>query len=285
MSTTRSSRALIASTLAGLILVAMASPARAQATRGSFDRPPYYDGKRPANSGPTAHMPPTFRDEPGSLDPTPKSSPALAALLDSLRAVLDRQGRTPALAGVQGTPTPPDVRFGVRRGGTMPDGTPRASGEVDTAEPRRMTFEITGPSKGWKEQVARAAGDSIRSVLVIQLGFDEYWVRQTSWKGSKAIEIGTGRSMPVAWLTSLDDPVQVLQLTGALVTPAGKVLRIGAEGLLARRTGMTASVLGAQEVLTEDDLAALQAPEADGAPRWRAALRDLVNGLLAEPGR
>jgi hypothetical protein len=148
-----------------------------------------------------------------------------------------------------------------------------------------MTFEIMGPSKGWKEQVARAAGDSMRSVLVVQLGFDEYWVRQTSWKGSKAIEIGTGRSMPVAWLTSLDDPVQVLQLTGALVTPAGKVLRIGAEGLLARRTGMTASVLGAQEVLTEDDLAALQAPEADGAPRWRAALRDLVNGLLAEPGR
>jgi len=119
-------------------------------------------------------------------------------------------------------------------------------------------------------------------VLAIQLGFSEQWVRQTMWKGSKAIEIGTGRAMPVRWLTSLDDPVQVLQLTGAVLTSSSKVLRVGVEGLLARRTGMTASVLGAQEVLTEEELAALGGrPASGGDPVWRSALRDLVRGLLA----
>ena len=53
--------------------------------------------------------------------------------------------------------------------------------------------------------------------------------------------------MPLTWLTSLDDPVQVLQLTGVLVAPDGRVLRVGAEGVLARRTGMAASMAGAQE--------------------------------------
>jgi hypothetical protein len=87
--------------------------------------------------------------------------------------------------------------------------------------------------------------------------------------------------MPLTWLTSLDDPVQVLQLTAALVAPDGRVIRVGAEGLLARRTGMTASMVGAQEILTEDDLRSLIEPASDGSgPVWRSALRELVSRLL-----
>jgi hypothetical protein len=44
---------------------------------------------------------------------------------------------------------------------------------------------------------------------------------------------------------------------------------------------MTASVLGAQEVLTEEDLRALTEPAAGGTdPVWRTALRELVTRLL-----
>ena len=262
-----------------VVCAGVAASAHAGSTRGSFERPPYADGKRGA-APPVGHLPVAFRAEPGSLDPTPERSPVLAALIDSLNARLTEWGATRPLSGVG---RGPDIRFGVRRGGIGDDGIPRAPSEIDTREPRRMTFEVEGPSKGWRETVRAAAGDSITAVITIQLGFDEYWMRQTSWKGSKAIELGTGRSMPVAWLTSLDDPVQVLQITGALISRDGKVLRVGAEGLIARRTGMAASVAGAQEVLTEEDLAALFAPEA-GTPPWRAALRSLVEGLLA-PGR
>ena len=42
-------------------------------------------------------------------------------------------------------------------------------------------------------------------------------------------------------------------------------------------------MVGAQEVLTEEELKRLTEPSATGAaPLWRAALRDLVTGLLGE---
>lgn len=273
-------RATAAPVLALVLVLLAHTPAGAATSRGSFDRPPYFHGKLPAVKGVIAHVAVSFRDEPGSLDPTPDSSPALAGLLDSLRVELDRLGLTKPLAGGDWPMKDgPDVRFGARRGGTAKDGTPLGPDEIDPSEPRRMTFDVEGPGRAWKDRVTRSAGDSVGAVLVVQLGFAEHWVRQVNWKGSKAIELGAGRQMPVQWLTSLDDPVQVLELTGAIVEPTGRFLRVGAEGLLARRTGMGASALGAQEVLTEPELEAL------GAPAWRAALRSLVEGLLDRAGR
>lgn len=60
---------------------------------------------------------------------------------------------------------------------------------------------------------------------------------------------------------------------------------MGCEGLIARRTGMGASVPGAQEVLTEPELEALGAPGDSGVPVWRAALRALAAGLLDRTAR
>ena len=237
--------------IACLAALAPTADVFATTTRGDFDRPPFYHGKPSTGSRAVAHAPVSFRDEPGSLDPTPKSSAALAALLDSLRAELDRNALTRSLPGGDWPQKDaPIIRFGCRRGGNGADGMPLAPSEIDTREPRRMTFEVDGPGRTWRERAKQGAGDSIGVLLVIQLGFSEQWVRQTTWKGSKSIELGTDRSMPVAWLTSLDDPVQVLQLTGAAITPDGKIARVGAEGLLARRTGLTTSMIGAQEVLS-----------------------------------
>jgi hypothetical protein len=175
----------------------------------------------------------------------------------------------------------PDVAFGCRRGGTGSDGMPRAATEIDPTEPRRMSFEVEDASKQWKELARIGAGDSLKSIVCVQLGFGEYWVRQKDWKGNKVIDLGGSRSMPLTWLTSLDDPVQVLQLTAAVVSPEGKIQRVGAEGLLARRTGMAVSMVGGQEVLTEEELRTLTAPAEDGSgPVWRSALRELITRLL-----
>ena len=253
----------------------------AATTRGNLDRPPYYDGKLKGDVRPAAHVPVTYRVVPGSLDPTPERSKALAAVLDSLNSELARLGLTAEMSADLSPQRHPDVTFGCRRGGTEANGTPRASDEIDTTEPRRMAFRVEDASKQWRESVRLAVGDSLRAIVCVQLGFDEYWVRQKDWKGNKVIDLGSTRSMPLTWLTSLDDPVQVLQLTGVLVAPDGRVLRVGAEGLLARRTGMAASMAGAQEVLTEEELKRLTEPSATGAgPVWRTALRDLVTGLL-----
>jgi hypothetical protein len=262
-----------------LLVCVCAATAAAATSRGSFDKPPYYHGSTKGALR-SAHLTVDFRSEPDALDPTPDRSPALAALLDSLRTGIDRLGLTPALGVDVRLAGRPDVRFGCRRGGMTADGTVLAPHEIDTHEPRRMQFDVEGPSKEWKKQAAAAAGDSIRAIVSIQLGFDEYWVRQKDFAGNKSIELGTGRSQSVQWLTSLDDPVQVLQLTGCVVTPAGKVLRVGAEGILARRTGMVASMLGAQEMLTAEDLRLLTESHDGREPAWRTALRTLVARLL-----
>jgi hypothetical protein len=265
-----------------VLLIWLTSAAAAGTSRGSFDRAPFYDGKVPAGLGPATHAAVSYRGDAAALDPTPERSPALAALLDSLNAELDRIGLTRRLALDPAADGGPEIRFGCRRGGLGPDGIPRAPSEIDPGEPRRMAFDVEGPSRKWREQAA-AALDSAGAVVVVQLRFDEYWVRQRDWKGNKAIELGTGRAVPIPWRTSLDDPVQVLELTGAVLSREGKLLRVGAEGVLARRTGMTASVLGVQEILTEDDLRALSAPTDGGDAAWRTALRQLVAQLL-QPG-
>jgi hypothetical protein len=257
--------------------------ASAATQRGSFDRPPYYDGKLKQAVRPAGHATISFRQVDGSLDPTPDKSPGLAAVLDSLRDEIARLGMTGALVIDPRLPGGPDVYFGARRGGVGPDGIPRGPEDLDTTEPRKMAFEVEGPSKMWKAAAQQVAGPDVRAIVTVQIGFGDHWIRQQDWKGNKAIGLGTGRSMPVAWLTSLDDPVQVLQLTGAVVTPDGKVLRVGAEGLIARRTGMAASVAGAQEVLREEELQALMTPGVGGEPVWRTALRALLQGLLEEP--
>jgi hypothetical protein len=74
-----------------------------------------------------------------------------------------------------------------------------------------------------------------------------------------------------------------VQLTGALVDREGKAVRIGAEGLLARRTRLLASAVGAQEVIGEAEIAELRTrrrADLDGAPLvWQEALRALVAQL------
>jgi len=85
------------------------------------------------------------------------------------------------------------------------------------------------------------------------------------------------------WLTSLETPVSVLQLTGALVGRDGRAVRIGAEGLLAKRTGLVASAFGLQALLSDEDVQQLRTTRRDdlaGRPLvWQAALRSLVAEL------
>lgn len=267
--------------LLALALLLAAAPAHADSKRGSFDRAPFYHGKPAAGVSRVAHVAPVFVST-GTLQADPAKSAALREVLDGLAAELDSLGLTTAVAlPEQGAPR---VTFGCYSGEPGPDGAIVPEDECDPTT-RRMRFAVTDPSKAWRESLRAATGDSLQGVLVFDLSFGQYWLRQKDWKGNKQIELGTGHRMPVPWLTSLDDPVEVLQLSAALVTADGKVVRVGSEGLIARRTGMTASVFGAQEILTEDDLATLRTlrrEDLPGTPRvWQAAVRTLVERLLS----
>jgi hypothetical protein len=118
---------------------------------------------------------------------------------------------------------------------------------------------------------------------VITLEIGQYWTHQKNWRGSKEVRLGSGNSEDVPWLTSLDQPVQVLQLTGALVGADGRAVRIGAEGMLPRRTNIVLGGFGAQELITVQDVERLRTMRRDDLPGeplvWQVALANLVAEL------
>ena len=89
--------------------------------------------------------------------------------------------------------------------------------------------------------------------------------------------------MSLPWLTSLETPVSVLQLTGALIDRSGQAVRIGAEGLLAVRTPLSASGFGAQRILSAEDVnraRSIRHADRAGQPLvWRSAVCNLVMQL------
>lgn len=143
------------------------------------------------------------------------------------------------------------------------------------------------PSRDWAEGTA-AALDRIGAdhVLVISVEISEYWPRQRNLRGEKEIELGTSHTVPLPWMTALDRPMQVLQLTGAIVDRSGRAVRIGAEGLLARRTGVLAGAAGFQALITDDEVARLldaRREDLPGSPLvWEVVLENLVS-LLTGP--
>src|SRR5690606_18100603 len=193
-------------------------------------------------------------------------------------------GRVTAVAHEQ-TLTPPDVRFGCETESGVPGGDCVERGDSALGRGAQyMMLAVGRPSAAWVAWLADVMTENkVDRTLVITLEVGQYWTRQRGIRGTKEVELGTGHSQQLPWLTSLETPVSVLQLTGALVGADGRAVRIGAEGLLARRTGILAAGFGAQALLTDEDIAGLQELRRHDRPRqplvWQAALHDLVRGL------
>jgi hypothetical protein len=251
--------------------------------------PPYYAGARVSRDAVprVAHLPIGYQRGAAQLpifDPAADPGTPTAALLAEMNAFLDSLGvttRVDAAAGVS-RGTPPDVQFGCSTIVTDPDCEIQRE---TAANQRQMRLAVGRPSASWIEWAAAAADRAQASaVLVLSLETGQYWTRQAGLLGGrKVVELGTDYLQPVPWLTSLDTPAQVLQLTGALVGRDGRAIRIGAEGLFARRTGILVSSIGGQALLTDEDVErvrTLRRDELPGRPLvWQAAIRNLVAEL------
>lgn len=278
----------------GVLAVAMlaAGCATTGSTLGSgvgdryFDHGPFYSGANNTEvAGRVAHLPIGFQrgaTQPPTFEPPAREGGAVAGLLADMNAYLrDRIGGTVELtSGPAGTP--PDVRFGCPADAIGDCLDPRQQDNYHATEAYHLA--VGRPSSSWITAMA-AALDSAGAghVLVISLEVGQYRVRQRDVAGNKEVELGTDYSVTLPWLTSLDQPVQVLQLTGALMGKDGKAVRIGAEGLFARPTPLVASAFGAQSLIREDDvqqLRTLRRTDVTGQPLvWELALRRLVNSL------
>jgi hypothetical protein len=255
------------------------------------DDAPYYAGRR-VTEGRVAVLPIRYQrgaSQSALFDPAESDDSPIASLLAEMNTHLESIVGTVEALDVRLPGTPPDVHFGCEldAGGECSNG-PAAPFEWGAP---RMRLAVGRPSGEWTDALAGAlASHESAHALVITLEVGQYWPRQTNWRGSKAVDLGTDHHADLRWLTSLETPVTVLQLTGAVVGPDGRAERIGAEGMLARRTGIIAAGFGAQSLITEADVEELRTLRRDDLPGrplvWQVALRTLVAQLTGEaPGR
>lgn len=254
-----------------------------------LEHPPYYAGAAVTPAAAIGHLPVRYqRGGAGSEldDPRSGTGSAVEALLREINAALDGLGVSERLAdsAVQPPGAAPDVQFGC-----VLDGAGNCDGErrVDPDHRIRMRLAVGRPSRGWTEWARdAAAADGADAILVITLEVGQYWIQPHGWRNDKTVELGTDHAMRLPWLTSLETPVPVLQLTGALVDLDGRAIRIGAEGLLARRTDLIRSSFGLQRTISDRDVEQLRTSRRDDLPGhplvWEAALRQLVAGLTGE---
>jgi hypothetical protein len=292
LSTVPRSRGRVVMHAAPALLLAACATTGATFGSGVGDRrlehPPYYAGG-PAAPGATrpAHLPVAYQrgaEQAPIFEPEGGAGSPMAALLAEMNAYLDSLGATTRLAATP-TGTPPDVRFGCETdaAGDCVERDPNA-GVLQMNDEPGMRLAVGRPSTSWVASVGPAlTAAGAERVLVLTLELGQYRVTSTGWRNDKSIELGTGHAAKLPWLTSLDAPVQVLQLTGALVDADGRAVRIGAEGLLARRTGLVESGFGLQAMISDEDVARLRTLRRDDLPSrplvWQEAMRTLVAQL------
>lgn len=253
-----------------------------------LERPPFYAGAdlSPGGGLPAAHFPIAWQrgsTQPAMFEPKAEGDTPVAALLAEMNAYLDSLGVTTRIAVSGNTSgTPPDVMFGCQR--DTSDECVKNGDATAGHDEAHLRLAVGLPSNDWTGwAAARMDSAGAPRALVLTLEIGEYFTRQKNLRGQKEVLLGTGHSVSVPWLTSLDTPVSVLQLTGALVGRDGLAIRIGAEGLLAQRTNLLESGFGLQRLISDEDIAALRnARRSDlaGQPLvWQAALRTLVGEL------
>lgn len=294
----------------GLVFLAAAGCASTGATFRSgvgdamLDEPPWVAGTAPvtvrADTSQLAHLPVFFQRGAAQaeiFDPSSTHGSAVQALLAEMTAYLDSLGSATGLSirlidggrvsavAHRATTTPPDVQFGclTEMGVAGNDCAERGDSALGRGR-QQMRLAVGRPSPEWISWMNEAmAGRGAARALVLTLEVGQYLPRQRGLRGAKEVELGTGHTRALPWLTSLETPVAVLQLTGALVGRDGKAIRIAAEGFAARRTRLAVSALGGQELLSDEDVAEARTARRDdlaGNPlAWQVAMRHLLAEL------
>jgi hypothetical protein len=261
------------------------------------EHPPYYGGTARAavasDASRLGYLPIVFQrgaSQSEIFDPRAAPGTPTAALLAEMNAYLDTLVGNGAVAVRIAAPagsglTPPDVRFGCLTDTGLPDDdcTVDASSALGRGR-QQMKLAVGRPSPEWTLRAGEAmSARGASRALVVTLEIGQMLLRQSALRGDKELELGTGHTARLPWLTSLETPVSVLQLTGALVDREGKAIRIGAEAFHPKRTPFLLSGAGAQALLRDEDVNEARAARREDLPgrplAWQVALRNLVAQL------
>ena len=302
----------------GKLLVAIATTLVAIATTGCatagstfqsgvgdryLEHPPWVAGRDVAVTGVggrLGHLPVVFQrgaTQPVHFEPRVAEGAPASVLVSEIDAYLDsllvasrvsvrlvEGGQVSAVAS-EAMSQPPDVQFGCQTENGVPwgDCVVPGGGALGRGK-QQMRLAVARPSAqwiAWMGDVMQA--QQVEAALVMTLEIGQYQMRQRGILGKKEVELGTGHTADVPWVSSLETPVMVLQLTGALVGRDGKAIRVGSEGFAVRRTRLLVSALGAQELFGDEDMSKARMARRDdlpGAPlAWQVAVRHLAAQL------
>ncbi len=135
--------------------------------------------------------------------------------------------------------------------------------------PPAMILSTRTPSAPWRDSLSHIAEEaSVEYVLYVSLGRSEYSKR-----------------------TDYDEPLAVVHIKGMLLDRNGKIVRAGAEGIIARDTDLGDELLygvfgsDADPSISADDIAGLSTEERredlPGQPlKWKVATQNLLAQLL-----
>ncbi len=269
-----------------------------------LEHPPWLAGADASlvggDSARLGHLPIAFQrgaSESANFDAASGAGSAVESILAEMNAYLDSLGSATALTirlveggrvsavAHRASTSPPDVQFGCLTELGLPGNDCAERGDSALGRGRQhMRLAVGRPSPEWTAWVNEVMGaQGVSRTLVLTLEVGHYLPRQRGLRGAKEVELGTGHTQSLPWLTSLETPVAVLQLTGAIVGGDGRAIRIGAEGFALRRTRLAVSALGGAELLGEEDVAESRTARRDDLPgrplAWQVAMRHLVANL------
>lgn len=151
-----------------------------------------------------------------------------------------------------------------------------------------MALYLEKPAKDWKKayQELMSKGEGEYS-LHIWVGLTEY-PKANKGVFKKKVVLGTGYEREIRFLSAVDKPVEVLQVTGILLNKEGAVIRAGAEGFLHEDSPFWVQALDAGTTVDDNAINKLfdeqRREDLPGSPlAWRVALYNLMEQLTQRP--
>lgn len=203
----------------------------------------------------------------------------LQPLMDTMNQYLDSLAWSQPMAGSVPQKGLPWLFVGSSEAETAPSATMMMMDDHDEYPP--MALYLDKPSKDWKKAFSQVMAEQQADyAILIWIGLTEY---PKSDKGlfKKKVVLGTHYEREIRFLSAVDKPVEVLQLTGVLLDKEGNVIRAGAEGFLHEDSPFWVQALEAGTTVDDNAIRKLFTEERredlPGQPlTWKVAVENLV---------
>lgn len=206
----------------------------------------------------------------------------LQPLMDAMNLYLDSLAWSQPLAGSIPEKGLPWLFVGSSEAETAPSLTIMMRDDHDEYPP--MALYLEKPSETWKQSFTQQMTEQTADfALLFWIGLTEY---PKADKGlfKKKVVLGTDYEHEIRFLSAVDKPVEVLQLTGVLLDKKGNVIRAGAEGFLHEDSPFWIQVLEAGTTIDDNAIEKLFTEERrhdlPGQPlTWKVAVENLAGQL------